>query len=208
MGLNYNYLLYFKQDHLWDALTGLVHICDPIDPPPTTIHFPDRDLTLPIATDFLEANEVLYDKPEIKFAISMVFKEDEAILDYLENNGDDWIRRAPPDFDGAAQVSIGFIYLTVYTDLSKHYAFKKSTDMVLFRFGTTGTRMSFLFSESESIRRTFTRLLENYNGVIGIFDREIDYGQLFWFMGKQMEFDVESVYILPDEIEEMLKRGW
>jgi len=208
MGLNYSYLLYFKQDHLWDALTGLAKICNPVDPPPTTIHFPDRDLILPIATDFLEANEVLYDEPEIKFAISMVFKEDEAILDYLDNKEDDWIRRAPPDFDGAARVSIGFIYLTVYTDLSQHFAFKKTTDLVLFRFGTTGTRMSFLFSESESIRRTFTELLENYDGVSGIFDREIDYGQLFWFKGKQIEKDVESVYMLPEEIEEMLRRGW
>ena len=68
--------------------------------------------------------------------------------------------------------------------------------------------MSFLFSESESIRRTFTELLENYDGVSGIFDREIDYGQLFWFMGKQIENDVESVYMLPEEIEEMLRRGW
>jgi hypothetical protein len=68
--------------------------------------------------------------------------------------------------------------------------------------------MSFLFSESESIRRTFTELLENYDGVSGIFDREIDYGQLFWFMGKQIEKDVESVYMLPEEIEEMLRRGW
>jgi hypothetical protein len=32
MGLNYSYLLYFKQNHLWDALTGLVKICDPIEP--------------------------------------------------------------------------------------------------------------------------------------------------------------------------------
>lgn len=208
MGLNYSYLLYFKQNHLWDVLTGLVKICDTIDPPPTTIHFPDHDLILPIATDYFEENELPYDQPEMKFAISMIFDEDEVILDYLSSIDNDWIHRAPPRDGGIEQVAIGFIYLTVYTDLSKHFAFKKSADLVLFRFGTTGTRMSFLFSESESIRRTFTELLENYDGVSGIFDREIDYGQLFWFMGKQMEKDVESVYMLPDEIEEMLRRGW
>jgi hypothetical protein len=105
-------------------------------------------------------------------------------------------------------VRIGFIYLTVYTDISKHFAFKKPIDLILIRFGTTGTRMSFLFSESESIRRSFTELLENYYGMNGIFDREIDYGQLFWFVGKQIEKDVESVCMLPEEIEEMLERGW
>jgi hypothetical protein len=31
MGLNYNYPLYFKREHLWDALKGLVNICDPYD---------------------------------------------------------------------------------------------------------------------------------------------------------------------------------
>ena len=208
MGLNYNYLLYFDRDHLWNALTGLVKICYPIEPPPTTIHFPDHDLILPIATDSFEENELPYDKPEMNFAISMLFDEDEVILDYLSSIDNDWIHRAPPGDEGIEQVAIGLIYLTVYTDLSEHYAFKNPTDLVLFKFGTTGTRMSFLFSESELIRRTFTGLLENYHGVSGIFDREIDYGQLFWFMGNQMENDVESVYMLPDEIEEMLKRGW
>jgi hypothetical protein len=208
MGLNYSYLLYFKQNHLWDALTGLVKICDPIDPSPTTIHFPDHDLILPIATDYFEENELPFDKPEIKFAISMLFDEDEVILDYLSSINNDWLHRAPPRDGGIEQVAIGLIYLTVYTDLSKHFAFEKPTDMVLFRFGTTGTRMSYLFSESESIRRTFTELLENYGGVIGIFDWEIDYGELFWFKGKPMQVSLSSNYMLPNEIEEELKRGW
>lgn len=208
MGLNHNYLLYFKRDQLWNALTGLVKICDPIAPPPTTIHFPNRDLKLPIATDFREGNEIPYDTPEIKFAISMLFDEDEVILDYLSSIDNDWIRRAPPKDGGIEQVVIGFVYLTVYTDLSKHYAFKKPTDMVLFRFGTTGTRMSLLFSESLSIRRTFSELLENYGGVIGIFEWENDYGELFWFNGNPMQVSLSSNYLLPDEIEAELKRGW
>ena len=208
MGLNHNYLLYFKRERLWDALQGLVHMCDPIDPPPTKIHFPDQDLILPIATDYFKADELAYDEPEMKFALSMIFKEDDAIREYLEDIANDWIRRAPPDVDGAAQVSIGFIYLTVYTDLSKHWAFQKPMDMVLFRFGTTGTRMSILFSESESIRRTFSQLLEKYDGLIGIFERENDYGELFWLKRKPMQVSLSSNYMLPDEIEAELKRGW
>jgi hypothetical protein len=57
MGLNYNYLLYFKRDHLWDALQGVVKIAEHYNPPPTKIHFPDTDLILPIATGFREENE-------------------------------------------------------------------------------------------------------------------------------------------------------
>ena len=109
---------------------------------------------------------------------------------------------------GIRWVAIGFIYLTVYADLSKHYGFKKPTDLVLFSFGTTGTHMSILFSESESIRRTFSELLENYGGVIGIFDWENDYGELFWFTGKPMQVSLSNNYLLPEEIEQELKRGW
>ena len=207
MGLNYNYLLYFKRDHLWDALQGLVHICDLIDPPPTTIHFPDRDLVLPIATGFREEDDLPHDKPEYDFAISLVFEADDAILEYLVNNGDADAYRAPPDPDGVKRAAIGFIYLTVYADASQHYAFKRPADLALFRFGTTGTRMSILFEESGSIRRTFTELLERCHGVYGIFDCEIDHGQLFWFKGKHLETSVWDVHMLPDEIEEMLERG-
>jgi hypothetical protein len=208
MGLNHNYLLYFKRDRLWEALQGVAKIAEPIDPPPSTVHFPDHDLYLPFATDFGEDNEVSYDAPEIKFAISLLFDEDEVILDYLSSIDNDWIHRAPPKDGKIPQVAIGFIYLTVYTDLSKHYAFKKHTDLVLFRFGTTGTRMSLLFSESESIRSTFSNLLKNIGGVIGIFERENDYGELFWFSGKPMQVDLSSNYLLPGEIEAELKQDW
>jgi hypothetical protein len=68
--------------------------------------------------------------------------------------------------------------------------------------------MSFLFSESESIRRTFSQLLEKYGGVIGIFEWENDYGELFWFKGNPMQVSLSSNYLLPDEIEAELKRGW
>jgi hypothetical protein len=44
MGLNYNYLLYFKRDRLWDVLQGLGLMCDSEGMTPTTIHFPDHDL--------------------------------------------------------------------------------------------------------------------------------------------------------------------
>jgi len=208
MGLNYNYVLYFEREHLWDALQGVAAIADPVDPPPTTIHFPDHKLVLPIAAGFREADNLPCDQPEYEFVVSLVFEADDAILDYLLDNGFDGAYFAPPDPDGVKRVAIGLIYLTVYADLAQHWAFKKPVDLVLFRFGTTGTRMSMLFEESASIRRTFTELLEKHHGVCGILDLEIDYGQLFWFRGRQVEASVRDVYMLPEEIEEMLERGW
>jgi hypothetical protein len=207
MGLYHNFLLYFERERLWEALQGLARVSEPINPPPTTIHFPDYEIKLPFTTDFGEGNDYLYDTPKLKPAISLFFDEDEIILDYLLHNNNDWLRRAPPRERGIEQVLIGNIYLTVYTDLLKHAAFNKTTQMVLFCFGTTGTRMSLLFSESQSIRRTFSNLLEEHGGLIGIFDRENDCGELFWFKGRPMRASLPSNYLLPEEIAEVLKRN-
>jgi hypothetical protein len=209
MGLNYNYLLYFKKDRLWDVLQGLGLMCDSEGMTPTTIHFPDHDLEVPLMSNWGQGNEHAFDKPQYKFAISMTFDEDEAILDYLNSRDGDRYDRSPPDETGVRQVDIGFIYLTVYADLSKHYAFKdKPTDMVLFEFGTTGTQMSILFEASASIRKTFIKLLARYQGLIGILDLEIDYGQMFWFMGEEIEYTPGSNYMLPEEIEQEIIRGY
>ena len=208
MGLNYNYLLYFPQDHVWEVLTRLGEICDTDGMQPTTIRFPDHDLILPLMSDWDEKDVIPYDKPEIEFAISMIFKRDEAIVDYLHNRDGDQFDRSPPEGGNVKTYSIGFIYLTVYTDLSHHHAFNKPNDLCLFEFGTTGTKMSFLFSDSSSIRKTFINLLEKNHGIAGIFDRENDYGELFWFNGRLLEFSISKNYILPEEIEEELKRGW
>jgi hypothetical protein len=88
VGLNYNYLLYFKREHLWDALQGVVMFVETIDPPPTMIQFPDHDLILQITTGLWEENELHDDMPKFDFALSQLIEESEAILDYLLNDGD------------------------------------------------------------------------------------------------------------------------
>jgi len=44
--------------------------------------------------------------------------------------------------------------------------------------------------------------------LIGILDLEVDYGQLFWFLGEEIDYIPESKYILSVEIERELKRGY
>ena len=208
MGLNFSYLLYFKREHLWDVLKGLGEMAEVYDHPHTIIHFPDHDLTIPIMTAFWKKSELQHDDPEFSFATSLLFDEDEAILEYLKDRGDDEYDRSPPGEDTVDQIAIGFIYLTVYAELMGHFSYEKPTDLVLFDFGTTGTRMSMLFQDSTSIRKAFIGLLEKFQGVCGIFNREIDGGELFWLKGRQLREDILSVYMPPDEIEEMLERGW
>jgi len=208
MGLNFKYLLYFHKQHLWNVLQGLSDYCDTEGLKPTTFQFPDHKLVLPLTNSWGEKTVIPYDQPEFELALSMNFEEDPAIIEYLRDRDGDQFDRSPPE-DGQAKVySIGFIYLTVYTDLSQHYGFKKPNDMVLFKFNTTGTHMSFLFADSTSIRKTFIDLLERYKGLIGIFDWENDYGELFWLKGRHLDFRLSSNYMLPGEIEEELERGW
>ena len=211
MGLNYRYLLYFKRQRLWEVLNGLGEMADLGGMAHTTVHFPGHDQVLPLTTSFGKPNEIQHDAPEYEFILSLYFEQDAAILDYLQDrDGREW-DRSPPDDDAGSRVAIGLIYLTVYADLSQHYAFKEPTDLALFAFDTTGTRMSMLFEDSTSIRNTFITLLERFDGLIGILDREVDYGELFWFKGKTYppyEQSVLHVYTTPDEIEEMLKDGF
>lgn len=209
MGINHNYLLYFKRDRLWDALNGLAQICDTEGMTPTTIHFPDHDIILPLMSSWGISDQQPHNKPEYQFAISMFFDFDPAIGEYLLYRDGYQEDRSPPEENESEKIAIGFIYLTVYADLSSHFAFKDTpTDMVLFEFGTTGTKMSSLFYESSSIRRTFVNLLERYEGEIGIFDVENDYGQLFWFRGEEMDYTISDNYLLPEQIERELKRGY
>jgi len=207
MGLDFSYLLYFKREYMWDALQGVVNKTESFHPS-LRIHFPDHEVSLPLNSRLLEEKEVQHDDPEFSFAIVLNFEVDEIIADYLYsiNREDDLTDRSPPDTEGTNQVAIGYIYLTVYNDLSRRFTLEKPTDLVLFDFGTTGTRMSLLFDNSTSIRKTFVELLENYQGVCGVLNREDSGGELFWLKGQSLSENIWIAYIMPDEIEGPLRK--
>lgn len=79
-------------------------------------------------------------------------------------------------------------------------------DVVLFELGTTGTRMSTMFSDSESVRSVMVRLLEECRGVCGVFDRE-DYGVLFWWRGRELEEELPAAELDLAEIERFVPPG-
>ncbi|MBE0685742.1 MAG: hypothetical protein IH585_07050 [Anaerolineaceae bacterium] len=206
MGLNYDYILYFERKHLWDALAGLIAITDHHEPP-TVIQFPDRKLFVPLVCSPYNKNHFNYDDPEFSFATSIYFDLDTEILDYLRMIGNEDIFRGPPDPDRPDRVQIGYIYLTIYNDLSSWFLGKKSNDFVFFDFGTTGTKMSLLFDASPSIRKTFCELLESVPGLYGIFSREFE-GELFWYKGQHVSKNIGKTHLLPDELEEILNEPW
>ena len=92
------------------------------------------------------------------------------------------------------------IYLTIYQEIPDQPA----SDLVLFNFGTTGTKMSILFLESDSIRKTFEELLEKIPGICGVFNRETS-GEVIWFKGRQISEEISDPYLPPAEIEAILR---
>jgi hypothetical protein len=206
MGLDYSYMLYFKRERLADVLMGVADISEPHHPP-TQIHFPDHVLTIPLGKllPFPEDNVYQYDDAELTFDNVLIFDEDEAIADWGHGQEIDNSVHLPPDLDYIRPLSVGYIYLTVYNDLSIYSPEIKLElkDLVLFDFGTTGTRMSLMFRNSTSIRKTFIELLRRFHGVCGLFSDE-EKGEVFWLDGKEVRGFVDDIWTSPEEISRML----
>ena len=188
---------------MWDAIQGLVAIAEPHDPP-IVIHFPDRQLSIPLDSWLLKDKKVHHDDPEFSFDLVLRFELDDEIDEYLGDRYYEEDGRSPPGEDDENMVYIGYIYLGIDNDLSREYPDSDVSDLVLFDFGTTGTRMSLLFSYSTSIRKTFTELLEKHHGVCGVFNREYGGGEVFWFKGSRISVNIENQFTPPDEIEALL----
>jgi len=206
MGLDYTYMLYFKRDQLADVLQGVSDIAVS-EHPPTFIHYPDSVVMIPLGKmpPYSEENVYEYDDAELSFDTILVFDEDEAILDWGHAQHVDDSFRSPPGINYLAPVSVGYIYLSVYNDLSIFYPeiTLDLQDLVLFNFGTTGTRMSTMFRYSTSIRKTFTELLRKYSGICGLFNDE-EKGEVFWLNGKERSGYVNDPWLSPYEIGQHL----
>jgi len=200
MGLDYRYLLYFRRQNLWDVLQGIAAISQPSQLP-SLIVFPDHMLTLSLKGWGKKERLINPNDPEFGFMTAIYFPADEAITEYLH-------RVSPEHFDSMSKESplglpVGYIYLTVYNDLSVFEDKDWDPDLVMMEFSTPGTRMSLLFSESESIRKRFVSLLETYQGVCGVLDLESE-ARVIWLKGKRLDLRIPDAWMSPDEIEEIL----
>ena len=202
MGLDYSYLLYFDRKLQWEALQAVVDISVPHHPP-TRILFPDHELSIPLKS-WSSNNEVRkYNDPELQMHTSIYFEEDDAILDYLQGRNGDKNFRSPPERNLNPKVSIGYIYITIFNETSQRYPEIGPKNYVAFDFGTTGTHMSMLFYDSNSIRRTFVKLLERVPGICGVFNREDD-GEIFWYKGHHLSIQIADPFMPLTEIESLL----
>ena len=208
MGIDYRYLLSFDQDACFDVLERLAEMAVPgSDHGPTTLVLPDRTVTLPYSAWFHTGSRLDWDDPSPTwdFMAVLCFEPDEDIEDYLDRV-DFRLSEAENDdhHDELGRATIGYVYLTVHRDMAE-WPSGTDDDLVLFEFGTTGSRMSTLFFASESIRRTFIGLLESCRGVYGLLDME-ERAELFWLRGLERSEQLPTAEMPLVELERLTTR--
>ncbi len=201
MGLDYSFRLYFKRENLWEVLQGIAAISTRSELP-TLIVYPDH--IRPLALEAWGKNEriVNYNDAQFGFVTSIYFPIDNAITEYIN-------RVFPKKAEGMFRqnplgVPVGYIYITVYNDLTTFEEKDWDPKLFMIDFGTPGTTMSILFFESGSIRRQFIRLLAQYQGVCGVFNME-NSGRVIWLNGQSLDIEIPDPFMSPQEIEEYIK---
>ncbi len=193
MGLDYSFKLYFNKEQLWNVLQGVVNMAVHHHPP-TKIHFPDMDILIPLDSWSGKEKGFKFDDPNISFSTVLYFEEDEPITDYLSLLKNQDAFRGPPATDNNI-VSIGYIYLDIHQIIPENF----DSGLVLFDFGTPGTKMSWLFFESSSIRRKFLWFAEKYGALCGLLNRE-ESGDVFWINNQSVDFEIDDPFMSPEEI--------
>ncbi|MHA6524700.1 hypothetical protein [Tessaracoccus sp. G1721] len=197
MGLDYRYLLFVERDAELEALRHLAGISaarrdgTSVEVPgPGDI--PYRAETWPFKAAAGTPPHLWWDDPapEWNFATVLAFEPDDALR---------WYQRDEPRLDAQGRHEIGYIYLTVHRRM-EDWASGADDGVVLLEFGTTGSKMSAMFSESESVRRAMVRLLEDCRGVCGIFDWE-DHATLFWWRGRELDVELPQAELDLAEVE-------
>jgi hypothetical protein len=199
MGLDYSFVLHFKQQDPWKLLEGLSAFADQGLQEHTAILYPGEIMRLPFEA-WAGTEEKLPipfddDSKEWDFMTSLYFEPDEELIDYAENNG-------IADAREQKQIAIGYIYLTVDNKWQAD-GDQASPPMLRLQFTAATSRMSILFTESYSMRNAFIRYLEDYQGVCGLIDREMD-AVLFWLRGEEMEVELPGAWMGLKEIEDYL----
>lgn len=198
MGLDYRYLLFVERTAELDVLRHLAAISAGRGVEETSLEVPDsgeipyRSWTLPFRAWSDTPSHLWWDDPSPRweFATVLAFEPDEALQ---------WYQRDDPQVDASGRLEIGYIYLTIHRDMAD-WASGVDRDVVLFDFGTTGSKMSAMFSESDSVRSAMVRLLEECRGVCGLFDWE-DHATLFWWRGRNLDEDLPAAELDLAEIE-------
>lgn len=201
MGLDYRYLLLFEHEARFDALEGLAELGASNGEAATLLVLPERTVPLPFPAVRAETNRLTPDdnSPYWLFDTALWFPPDEAIEDYLAWRG---TGTADAHYDDQGRAEIASISLTVDNN-PQVWTTGCAGDLVLFEFLSTGTTMSMLFTNSGSIRTSFSGLLQAHRGVCGVLDME-EYANVFWLRGEAVDAWLPTASLPLTEIERLV----
>lgn len=211
MGMDYRYLLFFERGARFEVLERLTEMAESDVDSQTILFLQDRAVTLSFSGWLETGPRISWDDPSPTwdFMTVLCFEPDDAIDYYLERvrrqTGQERSEDAGDRLDRQRRACIGYIYLTVHNDMGE-WPSGTAEELVLFEFGTPGSSMSALFTESESIRRTFIHLLETCRGVYGLLDME-GTAELFWWRGEEKAERFPDARLPLAEIERLLHGG-
>ncbi len=202
MGLDYSYKLILKRQDIWKLLEGVARLSSPTSDQ-TSVLFHDHTLKLPFEPFASTPGQLFFDDEpnQLDFMTCLDFTPDNALAEYAERYGNQPQQRS----DGRLAVSIGYIYLTVATDLIDIGA-EPGHNLIGLTFTAATSNMSILFCESDSIRNAMIGLLESYEGLCGILDRE-ESAELIWWRGRPVSVELPHAYLDLAEIENLVPPG-
>lgn len=199
MGLDYSILLFLERQDPWQILEGVAEFADHGLGKHTAIAYPNQLMRLPLeswaGTDELDPIPYNDQSETWEFMTSLYFDLDGEVQDYVDSNNQD-------QSADQKRVSIGYIYLTVYNRW-EGYSECWDPGQILLRFAAATSNMSILMAHSMAVRRPFVGLLQNYRGLYGVIDQEMD-GVLFWLRGKQMDVDIPDAWMGIRAIDDYL----
>lgn len=203
--MDYRYLLYFERGARVEVLERLAAMAAPTDDGPTTIVLPDRSVELPFGTWGKPPQRITWEGTGAawNFTTVLCFPPDQPLEDYLRHVNSSTIGGSTTGsgahrYDDLGRLEVGFIDLSVHDETSD-----TGEELVCFRFGTTGTSMSMLFLDSESIRSSLLDLLGSCRGVYAVFDME-DYADLVWLRGERRDDRLPTADLSLAEIEALV----
>lgn len=193
MGLDYSYDLLFSRQKLKDVLLAIAAIASPKGETPLEVVFTDETLKLPFTSRF-KSEPVICETPlqSLSFDTSLFFSQDEPLRRYEEESRS---TNYPVLVDKEGRVAFGYIYLSV---IPCSY---NNEECVSFSFEPATSRMSLIFAASQSIRETFTRLLELYEGRLGMFvDSDCNWGPIIIWPESSPHYNPENLLVLHNTL--------
>lgn len=182
-----SYKLYFHQDKFLDVLHAIVALNGAV-PGKHAIKLvlPEDSIDLPFASEY-EKNVIYFRETtsELNFETPLHFAVDEEVSRYVQETRAAFERHGlleefEPPFDEEGRYPVAGIHLHIRWEPGAINGLENGSDVVEFTFAAPTARVNQLFEHSGALRRGFVRLLEDHDGIYGMYENANGSQTVFW----------------------------